>query len=358
MNSGIWGYGVSIPRHRIAVEEINRVWKNLPIEAVKARKVRERAVLGPDEDTVTLSVDAAVKAIAMSGLDRGRIGALLLGTQTSPYHTRPAASILVDAIGLRNDVFAADIQFSGKSGTSALLMALAWVEGGLAEMAIAIGADTLSYHVSPGDSQEYVASSGACAVVVGRGPGLAEIEAAASYTTDTPDYFRLDGERYIRTGGTAMTATGVGIQEHVLGAWERLNRGTAGDPKSFQNLAIQQDDGKTPFQVGQKLGFGNEQIAPGIVSDYLGDCGAASPLLSLAKVLDGADPNARIAVVSYGSGAGSDAFAVKTTERIRQISRGPSISQIISRKIMVDYPTYIKMERKYDTHERKVSTFD
>ena len=232
MTAGIWGYGVSIPRHRIAVEEINRVWKNLPFEAAKARKVRERAVLGPDEDTVTLSTDAAVKAIAMSGLDRGRIGALLLGTQTSPYHTRPAASILVDAIGLRNDVFAADIQFSGKSGTSALLMALAWVEGGLAEMAIAIGADTLSYHVSPGDSQEYVASSGACAVIVGRGPGLAEIEAAASYMTDTPDYFRLDGERYIRTGGTAMTATGVGIQEHVLGAWERLNRGTASDRKA------------------------------------------------------------------------------------------------------------------------------
>ena len=40
------------------------------------------------------------------------------------------------------------------------------------------------------------------------------------------------------------------------------------------------------------------------------------------------------------------------------MSRSSSISQMISRKKMVDYPTYIKMERKYDTHERKVSTFD
>jgi hydroxymethylglutaryl-CoA synthase len=358
MTSGIRGYGVAIPRRRIAIEEINNVWKNLPIQTVKGRKVKERGVLGPDEDTVTLGADAAYKAIKMSGLDREKIGALILGTQTSPYHTRPAASILVDALGLRNEVFAADIQFSGKSGTSALLIALAYVNSGMAEAAIAIGSDTLSYHVSPGDSQEYVASSGACAVVVGRGAGIAEIEKSASYTTDTPDYFRLDGERYIRTGGSAMTATGVGMQENMVGAWESLNRDRVYTPNSFRYLAIQQEDGKAPFQVGQKLGFSKEQITPGIISDYLGDCGAASALISLAKVLDTAEADEKIVVLSYGSGAGSDILVVKTTSKIREISRKPSTGELISQKAMVDYSTYIKLERKYDTHERKVSTFD
>ena len=93
MKSGIWGYGVGIPRLRITAEEIHRVWKNLPFEAVKVRGVKERAVVGPDEDTVTLSSDAVSKALKMSGLGRRDIGALILGTQTSPYHTRPAASI-------------------------------------------------------------------------------------------------------------------------------------------------------------------------------------------------------------------------------------------------------------------------
>ncbi len=358
MTSGILGYGVTIPRRRIAIEEINNVWKNLPLQAVKARKVKERAVLGPDEDAITLGADAAARALRMSGLDRDRIGVLILGTQTSPYHTRAGASVLVDALGLRNDVFATDVQFSGKSGTSAVLLALACVNAGMAEAAIAIGSDTLSYHVSPGDSQEYVASSGACAMVIGRGAGIAEIENSASYTTDTPDYFRLDGERYIRTGGTAMTATGVGMQENVVGAWESLARRCPCDPKSFRYLAIQQDDGKAPFQVGQRLGFTKEQIAPGIICDYLGDCGAASPLLSLAKVLDGAGADERIAAVSYGAGAGSDVLILKTTRKLAEARRRPSLGELIFGKEMVDYPTYIKMERKYHTHERKVSTFD
>lgn len=358
MTSGIRGYGVAVPLRRIAIEEINNVWMNLPIQAVKGRKVRERAVLGPDEDPITMGADAACKALQMAGLDRKKIGALILGTQTSPYHTRPAASILVEAIGLRNDVFAADIQFSGKSGTSALLMALAYVNAGMAEAAIAIGSDTLSYHVSPGDSQEYVASSGACAVVVGRDSAIAEIEASASYTSDTPDYFRLDGERYIRTGGSAMTATGVGMQENMQGAWKGINGKQEYAPDSFQYLAIQQEDAKGPFQVGQRLGFTKEQITPGIFSDYLGDCGSASALISLAKVLDGATAGERIAAISYGSGAGSDVLIMKTTSRIGEINRKPSVGELISRKTMVDYSTYIKLERKYDTHERKVSTFD
>jgi len=358
MGSGVLGYGVAIPRRRIRIEEINDVWKNMPLQAVKGRKVKERGVLGPDEDTVTLGADAAQKAMKMSGLDREKIGALILGTQTSPYHTRPAASMLVDILGLRNDVFATDIQFSGKSGTSALLIALAYVNSGMAEAAIAIGSDTLSYHVSPGDSQEYVASSGACAMVVGRGAGIAEIEKSASYTTDTPDYFRLDGERYIRSGGSAMTNTGVGLQENMLGAWKSVNGNKAYAPDSFRYLAIQQEDGKAPFQVGQMLGFSKEQITPGFFSDFLGDCGSASALISLAKVLDGAAPDERIAAISYGSGAGSDALILKTTSKIGKIYRKPSVSDLISRKTMVDYSTYIKLERKYDTHERKTSTFD
>jgi 3-hydroxy-3-methylglutaryl CoA synthase len=358
MDVGIWGYGVSVPLRRIAIEQIHNVWQNVPLPAVKARGVKERVVLGADEDTVTLAVDAATKALRMSGLGQEKIGALILGTQTSPYLTRPSASILVEAIGLRNDVFAADIQFSGKSGTSALLLALAYVSSGMAEAAIAVGADTLSPHVSPGDSQEYTASSGAGALVIGKGEGIVKVEASASYTTDTPDYFRLDGERYIRTGGAAMTNTDVGMENNVTGAWESLNRLQAYSPDSFKYLVIQQDDGRVPFRIGQKLGFSKDQISPGIIADQLGDCGSASTLISLAKVINEAGSAEKIAVLSYGPGAGSDALVLRTTEEIGRTKREAHVTDIISRKTMVDYATYIKMERKYYTHERKVTTFD
>lgn len=315
-------------------------------------------MIGSDEDSVTLAANAAFNALEMSGLRLESVGALIMGTQTSPYLTRPAASILVEALGLRNDVFAADVQFSGKSGTSAVLMALAYVNSGMAEAAIAIGADTLSFHVSPGDSQEYVASSGAGAVVIGRGEGIATIESTSSYTTDTPDGFRLDGERYIRTGGAAMTNTGVGMQDNATGVWKSLNSKQLHSPNTFKYLVIQQQDAKIPFQVGQRLGFSKEQTAPAIIADYLGDCGSASPLVALAKILDQASRNERIAVISYGSGAGSDALLLRVTTKIEQVSRKRTVDSLMARKTMVDYATYIKMEKKYYTHERKLSTFD
>lgn len=358
MECGIWGYGVSIPLRRITIEQIHDVWQNVPMPAIKARGVKERAVLGPDEDTVTLAADAGSKALSMGRVGKEKVGALILGTQTSPYLTRPAASILVEAIGLRNDVFAADVQFSGKSGTSAFLLALAYVNSGMAEAAIAIGADSVSSHVSPGDSQEYVASSGAGAVLIGKGDGIAKIEASASYTTETPDYFRLDGERYIRTGGAAMTNTDVGIESHVRGAWESVNHVQALSPNSFKYLVIQQTDAKVPYRIGERIGFSKEQISPGIIADWLGDCGSASTMISLAKVMDEAGSDEQIALLSYGSGAGSDALLLRTTADIEKIETKPHVDEIISKKTMVDYGAYIKMERKYYTHERKVSTFD
>jgi len=64
------------------------------------------------------------------------------------------------------------------------------------------------------------------------------------------------------------------------------------------------------------LGFSEEQIEPGIVFDFIGNTYSANSLLGLAKVLDIASPWQRILLVSYGSGAGSDAISLITTPHI------------------------------------------
>jgi hydroxymethylglutaryl-CoA synthase len=356
MNVDIWGYGISVPYHRVKPEAIHEVWKNTPFAAVARLGVKERSVLGADEDTLTLALDAATQALTVSGLPREQIGALILGSQTAPYLTRPGAAFLVDGLGLPQQTFAADLQFSSKSGTSALLMGLAYVKAGMARAAIVVGADTLGPHVSPGDSSEYTAGSGAAAVVISGPGGLATILASSSCTSDTPDWFRLDGERYIRTGGAAMVNTGVGMRNHMLSAWNSLASAIGTDPTQLQYLVTQQSDPKSSLGMAKALGFSEEQVQPGIFSDRLGDCGSAAPFLGLVRVLDQAESGAKIALVSYGAGAGSDAFLFETTDKVEGCSA--QLEKSISRKTTVDYATYIKLERKYLTHERKVSTFD
>ena len=58
--------------------------KNLGIPEADVLKLDERAVLQPNEDTITLAVGAGQRALEHAAIDRGRIGAAFLGTCTNP----------------------------------------------------------------------------------------------------------------------------------------------------------------------------------------------------------------------------------------------------------------------------------
>jgi hydroxymethylglutaryl-CoA synthase len=55
---GIVGYGAYVPRYRLPGSEVDRVWQ----DGQGGSPVKEKAVPGPDEDTATMSVEAARNA--------------------------------------------------------------------------------------------------------------------------------------------------------------------------------------------------------------------------------------------------------------------------------------------------------
>lgn len=359
----ISGIGVALPFSRLAPGEINTAWDNEPAEVVERMGVHERTACDPDADVVTLAAEATDVALREAG--GGPVGAVFLGTQTGPYLSRASAAVVAEIAGLGNDVFATDVQFAGKSGTAALLCALAWVRAGLSEQALAIGADTLGPHVAPGDPAEYIAGSGAAAVLVaaagstpdgdpGAAGALATIDGCASYTSDTPDGFRLDGERYIRTGGAAMNATGVGTIDHCRGAWERLATEQAITTDDIDVVVTSQTDARSPVKLARALGFSANRAGSAVVADRTGDTGAASPLIGLARALGAAAAGARIAVISYGQGAGSDAVLLTSTRP----PRGTGLDAALSTSERVSYAAAVRAERRYAGHDRLVGTFE
>jgi hydroxymethylglutaryl-CoA synthase len=88
LKTGIISYGVALPKYRIEAQEIWRVWKNLATSFFDLLSIGERGVLGPEEDTLTLAVAAAKQALERSGVGTEKIGAVLLGTGTSPNATK------------------------------------------------------------------------------------------------------------------------------------------------------------------------------------------------------------------------------------------------------------------------------
>jgi hydroxymethylglutaryl-CoA synthase len=207
-----------------------------------------------------------------------------------------------------------------------------------------VGADTSQG--APGDALEYSASAGAAAFIFGKENVLAEVEETYSFMTDTPDFWRREYQYYPQHGGRFT-----GDQayfKHILGAARGIMKKAAAKPEDFRYVVFHQPNGKFPLNVAKMLGFTREQIEPGLLVPKIGNTYSGSSPLGLTAALDAARPGERIFLVSFGSGAGSDAFIFQVTERINEVrDKAPKTREMIDRKkFYVDYGTYAKFRGK------------
>jgi hydroxymethylglutaryl-CoA synthase len=74
---------------------------------------------------------------------------------------------------------------------------------------------------------------------------------------------------------------------------------------------------------------------------------AGSSLLGLTTILDTAAPGERILLVSYGSGAGSDAISLRVTEALLgRRGRATATRDYIAQRVEIDYATYVRFAGK------------
>ena len=118
MDVGIVGYGTQIPRYRIKVEEIAKVWGADAPSYKKGLNLNEKSVPNPDEDVATLTVNAARNTLLRAGINPMEIGAVYVGSESHPYAVKPTGTILAEALGICPHVHTADFEFACKAGTS------------------------------------------------------------------------------------------------------------------------------------------------------------------------------------------------------------------------------------------------
>jgi hydroxymethylglutaryl-CoA synthase len=98
------------------------------------------------------------------------------------------------------------------------------------------------------------------------------------------------------------------------------------------------------------LGFAPAQIETGLLVNEIGNTYAGSSLTGLTAVLDVAAPGDRVLLVSYGSGAGSDAISLRVTQVIlEQQKRAPGTRDYVARRVEIDYATYVRFTRALRT---------
>ena len=340
---GIVGYGAHVPSYRIKVEEIAKVWGDDPVALSRGLVVNEKSVPSADEDTVTIAVTAARYALVRAGIDPKKIGAVYVGSESHPYAVKPSATIVAEAVGASPELTAADLEFACKAGTAGIQMSMGLVDSGMMEYALAIGADTSQG--APGDALEYTASAGGAAYIIGKENTIADINTTYSYTTDTPDFYRREGQDYPSHGGRFTGEPA--YFKHVLSAAKGLFEKTGTSAEDYDHACFHQPNGKFYLRAGKILGFNSDQLKYGLLTPNIGNTYSGAVPLGLSNILDHAEPGDEIFVVSYGSGAGSDGFTITVTDEITEKrDLAPKTQEIIDNKKYVDYAVYAKYKGK------------
>ena len=196
---GIVGYGAYVPRYRITVEEIARVWNKNAKSISGGLGVKEKAVAGWAQDSATIAVTASRSALESSGVNAAKIGAVFVGSESKPYAVKPTATIVAQGCGCSENLTAADFEFGCKGGTVGIQACMGMVASGMVDVGLAVGTDTAQGR--PNDALEYTAASGGAAFLIGKENPLALINYTYSFTTDTPDFWRRQHAEFPKHAG-------------------------------------------------------------------------------------------------------------------------------------------------------------
>ena len=336
--AGIVAYGVYTSRFRIRDGGI------------------ERSVPYIDEDSVTAAVEAGKQALIHAAIDSKVVGKVYVGSESNPYAVKPIASKVAQVLKLGEEdediqsVDAIDTEFACKAATSMFKDATALVNfpsSGI-KYAMVIGSDNAQAapRGCPGGELDLFVGYGASAFLFGKNDVIAEIEGWYSCTSDTPDFWRRDGQEFPMHGGRFTGDPA--YFKHVRKAASRLMERLALKPSDLNYFVAHQPNPQFPVRVAKELGFRPDQYEVSLEVKKFGNTYSGCSPISLAAVLDVAKPEELVLVVSYGSGAGSDAYLLRTTRQLiakRERQKINVKSQAQNPFIeFVDYPTYRRLK--------------
>jgi hydroxymethylglutaryl-CoA synthase len=330
---GICSYGGYVPRYRLDRGLIYKAmgWMN-PANIANAKG--EKAVANFDEDSITMAVAAGFDAL--NGVDRSDVEGVYFASTTMPYKERLNAGIITAALGLDDNIRAADFSGGIKAGTSALLAALEGAESKRTNNILVCSADCrLGKPASPA---ELIFGDGAASLLVGSQDVIAEFKGAYSTTYDFVDHYRGEfakfdrqwEDRWIRDLGFGQL-----VPEAINGLLEKYQLKIS----DFAKVVYPCHYVAARKKLNKTLGISPEADQSNLQAE-LGETGTPHALVMLISALEEAKPGDKILVMSFGSGC--DVLYFEITENIENVKKKGGISRWLERKAELDnYTKYL-----------------
>jgi hydroxymethylglutaryl-CoA synthase len=200
---GIHALGLAIPRRYITMQDLAQARGVDPAKYIQGLGAREMAVAEPGEDTVALAALAARRALTAGEVSPGRLGMLVVGTETGVDHSKPVASFVHGLLGLPSAMRVYDTQHACYGGTAGVMAAVEWIASGAADgrSALVVCSDIARYGVAT--AGEPTQGAGAVAMVISTDPGLVELDVGISgaASSHVHDFWRPLGLREAQVDG-------------------------------------------------------------------------------------------------------------------------------------------------------------
>lgn len=260
MEPAILAVAARVPPWELSAETVNRAYGRPP-----ARGARRFASW--DEDPLTLAYAAADRAL--QSFDRSRLQTLFIASTSWPRHAAAQAERVAAALDLPEGVEVVSLGGAWRCGVSALRLAFE----SRRLPALVVAADRLTE--PPGSDRETAVGDGAAAILVGEGPGLAQLSSWTS--TADPVEWNSDDARFLAHQATRLAS--------------RVRREECG------RAGVSAPGLRPARAAASALGLPASDAA----LERIGFCGAAHPLLALVELVEsagaraGPDPGSRSA---------------------------------------------------------------
>lgn len=338
MIAGILDYSVYVPKYRVKAEDIRKAWGEF-----LAVGVTEKAVCYPDEDVVTMATEACMGIVKRGIVNLEDMDAIFFATTTPHYAEKELASTLTTLLG-GSRVYTINVGYSMKSGASALIAASTYARSTNGKVLV-VAAD--APRSSLFEAVEHESGCGAAAFVLqGRAEdAVAIIDGFAGESYEVlGDRFRVAGEDKPRSLEVRVYNIKVMrelVTRCVKNLLDKLNRKI--DFYDYAIITPPVEGGRVPIDIFRSMGGLPEKVSKTIVSNVIGDCGCATPLINLAYVLDASKPGEKILLASYGYGGGCDALSIIATDKASELrNRKLKVKDYIDSKEYIDFKTYLR----------------
>jgi len=323
--AGITSYGAYVPLWRLSREAIMKGLRG------------EKATRNFDEDSTTMAVAAAIDCL--KGQKREAIDGVFFASTTAPYKEKQIATTIAAACDLRRDITTADFTNSLRSATSAIKAALDAIKAGSAKEVLVVAADCRMG--APGTEFEQIYGDGAAAVLIGEKDCVASIDAWHSISNEAHDYWRLDGDTFVRSWEDRFIFNAVYydlVAQNVAALLKKVNL----TPKDFAKAIIPVPSPRALADIPKKLGIDPKAQLQNPLLDNMGNTGAAYALMLLVAALEEAKAGDKVLLNNYGNG--SDSLAITVTDKIGKKVEGRRgmKAHLASKKMVDDYRIYLQ----------------